>query len=507
MAKTSPRNSSQPEPVGGLDGRGRSTLSAFDRTLFQELQKDGRVPFVALADKLGVSEAHVRKRVARLTASGVFSITAIADPQVLGIDSMALLGLNVRGGQAAAVAETLVGMTGFDYVVQTAGGFNVLAEAACRSSSELYTLLRAVRAIPGVQRTETFVYLNLIRQQFQWSLDGARGGVQGEGSASFDALDVELIDELQRDGRAPFRRIARNLGVSERVVSTRVARLLDQNALQVIAVGNPATLGFEAMAWLGIKVDEGVRLEDAAALLERWWSLPGAPITYCSAAGPFPRGRGVIAGPDDRRAAGGLRAPQPLRRGRRPRSTGCSPSTCRPVSPAAASSPTSSPSRRTSRWRPTPDAAAGDPAPPPASRAGAAPARGRPMQLFAVAASVVVVAGLAGLAVSAGHPRLHGEARATVLGNRADPEQHHGLRGAADATVARVGPAGRSPRPGASSSTCTDATCPRRPRPWCIACGSWPGTTPTYVGRVPARRGVRGPGDRLRSHAGTTPCG
>ena len=112
MAKNSPRNSSQPEPVGGLDGRGRSTLSAFDRRLFQELQKDGRVPFVALADKLGVSEAHVRKRVARLTASGVFSITAIADPQVLGIDSMALVGLNVRGGQAAAVAETLVGMTG-----------------------------------------------------------------------------------------------------------------------------------------------------------------------------------------------------------------------------------------------------------------------------------------------------------------------------------------------------------------------------------------------------------
>ena len=163
-------------------------------------------------------------------------------------------------------------MAGFDYVVQTAGGFNVLAEAACRSSSELYTLLRAVRAIPGVQRTETFVYLNLIRQQFQWSLDGARGGVQGEGACSFDALDIGLIDELQRDGRAPFRRIARNLGVSERVVSTRVARLLDQNALQVIAVGNPATLGFEAMAWLGIKVDEGVRLEDAAELLSK---VPG----------------------------------------------------------------------------------------------------------------------------------------------------------------------------------------------------------------------------------------
>jgi DNA-binding Lrp family transcriptional regulator len=239
-------------------------LGEFDLTLFEELQKDGRVPFVTLAKKLGVSEAHVRKRVAKLTASEVFSITAVADPLALGIDSMAMIGLSVRGDQAAAAAETMVGMSGIDYVVHTAGGFNVLAEAACRSSSELYRLLRSVRTIPGVQRTETFVYLNLIRQQFQWSLDGARRGVEGEGGISFDELDIALTAELQADGRAPFRQIAKRLGVSERTVSSRMARLVDGNALQVIAVGNPATLGFHSLAWLGIHVQGGVPLEEAA---------------------------------------------------------------------------------------------------------------------------------------------------------------------------------------------------------------------------------------------------
>jgi DNA-binding Lrp family transcriptional regulator len=240
------------------------SLGDFDLRLFQELQKDGRVPFVALAKRLGVSEAHVRKRVAKLTASEIFSITAVADPQALGIDSMAMIGLSVRGDQAAAAAETMLGMPGIDYVVHTAGGFNVLAEAACRSSSDLYKLLRSVRTIPGVQRTETFVYLNLIRQKFQWSLDGARRGVEGEGASSFDELDVALTSELQADGRAPFRQLAKRLGVSERTVSSRVARLVDGNALQVIAVGNPATLGFHSLAWLGIHVKGGVPLEDAA---------------------------------------------------------------------------------------------------------------------------------------------------------------------------------------------------------------------------------------------------
>ncbi len=222
---------------------------------------------MTVAEKLGVSEAHVRKRVSKLTGSEVFSITAIADPKVMGIDSMALIGLNIHASKSAMVAEKLVDMPGVDYVVQTAGGFNVLAEAACRSSADLYRLLHEIRAMPGVQRTETFVYLNLLRQQFQWSLDGARVGVHGESPIDIDDVDIALIEELQQDGRAPFRRIAKNLDISERSVSSRYARLAGQNALQVIAVGNPATLGFEAMAWLGIQVHESADLEATAAEL------------------------------------------------------------------------------------------------------------------------------------------------------------------------------------------------------------------------------------------------
>lgn len=242
-------------------------LAELDLQIFRELQRDGRVPFVALAERLGVSEAHVRRRVARLTEAGVFSITAVADPKVLGIDCMAWLGLDAHQAQAATVAETLVGYPEIDYVVQTSGAFNVMAEAACRSSGDLYQLLRKIRDLPGVQRTETFIYLNLLRQQFQWSFDGVRRGVHGDRHFSLDALDIDLISQLQRDGRASFRDIAKCLSVSERTVSARVARMIAGNALQVIAVGNPLTLGFESMAWLGIRVAEGSNIEQTATAL------------------------------------------------------------------------------------------------------------------------------------------------------------------------------------------------------------------------------------------------
>jgi DNA-binding Lrp family transcriptional regulator len=242
-------------------------LDAFDLEIFRELQRDGRAPFVAIAERLGVSEAHVRRRTARLTDAQVFSITAVADPKVFGIDCMAWLGIVAHPAQATPVAEALVALPEIDYVVQTAGEFNVMAEAACRSVDDLYRLLRRLRTIPGVQRTETSVYLNLLCQQFQWSLNGNSQAVHARDDSQLDPLDIDIVAELQRDGRASFRKIAKHLAVSERVVSTRFARLIDDSTLQVIAVGDPATFGFDSMAWLGMHVRDGARLEQAAAAL------------------------------------------------------------------------------------------------------------------------------------------------------------------------------------------------------------------------------------------------
>ena len=71
-------------------------LSGLDSQLFQCLQADGRTSYSALARKLGISEVTVRRRVARLIEDGVFTITAVADPRLLGLDQMAWTALSVR---------------------------------------------------------------------------------------------------------------------------------------------------------------------------------------------------------------------------------------------------------------------------------------------------------------------------------------------------------------------------------------------------------------------------
>ena len=49
-----------------------------------------------IAAELGVSEASVRQRVARLVGDGVMAITAVTNPLKLGFDVVCLIGLNVE---------------------------------------------------------------------------------------------------------------------------------------------------------------------------------------------------------------------------------------------------------------------------------------------------------------------------------------------------------------------------------------------------------------------------
>jgi Lrp/AsnC family transcriptional regulator, regulator for asnA, asnC and gidA len=253
----------------------RGTLTGVEAAVFRALQEDGRMPFTTVADRLGVSEAHVRRTVKQLGAKDVMTITAVADPRLLGLESMAWLALSVRLSHIDATAAALAGLPEVDYVVITSGWSNVMAEVACPTTDDLFELVRRVRALPGVQGAETFPYFKLMRQQFRW-IDGdipAAPGPQVPARAvraapgGLDDLDRRLVFELQRDGRASFRDVGLRLGVSERAVSARYARLVDADLVRVIAVGNPQALGFDGLAFVGMTLADDADVDDVAAAL------------------------------------------------------------------------------------------------------------------------------------------------------------------------------------------------------------------------------------------------
>jgi Lrp/AsnC family transcriptional regulator for asnA, asnC and gidA len=151
-------------------GPGRPVIDEVSKAIIEQLQQDGRRSYAAVGKAVGLSEAAVRQRVQRLTESGVMQIVAVTDPLQLGFARQAMIGITVDG-PLEAVADALGSMDEIDYVVMTAGGFDLLCEVVCESDAHLLELLsQRIRTVPGVRATETFMYLKLTKQTYSWGV-------------------------------------------------------------------------------------------------------------------------------------------------------------------------------------------------------------------------------------------------------------------------------------------------------------------------------------------------
>lgn len=144
------------------------TVDTVDEQIIAELQRDGRRPYTHLAKAVGLSEAAIRQRVQRLLDAGVMQIVAVTDPMRLGYHRAAMVGIKVNG-DIRSVAEELSKFDEVVYVVLTAGTVDLLAEVVVSNDEALLELLNdRIRKIPGVQGTETSIYLSLYKQTYQW---------------------------------------------------------------------------------------------------------------------------------------------------------------------------------------------------------------------------------------------------------------------------------------------------------------------------------------------------
>ena len=110
----------------------------------------------------------MRQRVGRLIDGGLMQIVAVTDPLQVGFRRQAMIGLTVDGDMGP-VGDALAEIPEVDYVVTTAGSFDLLVEVVCEDDAHLLSLLtERIRTLPGVRSTETFVYLKLNKQHYNW---------------------------------------------------------------------------------------------------------------------------------------------------------------------------------------------------------------------------------------------------------------------------------------------------------------------------------------------------
>ncbi len=146
---------------------GRFVLDDVSRAIIEQLQEDGRRPYARIATAVGLSEAAVRQRVQRLLDAGVMQVVAVTDPLQVGFSRQAMVSIRTSG-DPREVADAVAAFPEVDYVVITAGTFDVLVEVVCEDDQQLLDVVTRVRAVDGVVATETHPYLGLRKQTYAW---------------------------------------------------------------------------------------------------------------------------------------------------------------------------------------------------------------------------------------------------------------------------------------------------------------------------------------------------
>lgn len=255
-----------------------ANLSPIDRAIIEALQHDGRRTFASIAIELGVTEKSVRSHVAGLRRRNIIEITTVTDPAVLGYHASAMVGIKSSQERSLSdIADQLWTIPAVDYVAIVAGRYDLLVEVLCKDSAALLQCLEGdLRRVAGPGAAiELLPYLRLHYQEPRWAEAQAKEPESDGETYLLGEIDQGIVVELNADGRTPFAAIARELGISESQVRKRVARMTSSGAVRIVALTNPGTLGFDTLAWLGIRVAAG---STAERLADRLRDLPS--VTY-----------------------------------------------------------------------------------------------------------------------------------------------------------------------------------------------------------------------------------
>lgn len=228
-------------------------LDEIDSELVRRLHQEGRLSYEALAQTVGLSRTAVRARLDRLMEGGGLRIVGVLHPTILGVTALAHLTITHRG-DAASITTPIAELQDAVFVSIVVGRPGIVAELQCRSIEALDGALTTIRALDPVRRVETAIYTRVLKN--------TSAPVGQPSSLEFDEIDVQVIGQLQRDGRIPFAELAKRVSLSPSAARTRVLRLIDVGLIQITGILNPTVFGMTEMCGFDLTLDG--RDDDAA---------------------------------------------------------------------------------------------------------------------------------------------------------------------------------------------------------------------------------------------------
>ena len=192
------------------------------------LRRDGRASYSSIAEELGLTRNRVSEIAKSVVDRGQLRFTASANPRMFGFRVEGHLHVVLRG-DASSLYEEMIASSLTTYVSTTTGDAGLCIQVRCRVDTELVELLAGIREHPEVLSIRVHHYQAIAHNVYAPTL-------QAEDEYALDETDIQLVETLERDGRAPVRVLAEALGLPESSVRHRMTRLIEGEIIRVVAV-------------------------------------------------------------------------------------------------------------------------------------------------------------------------------------------------------------------------------------------------------------------------------
>lgn len=238
-------------------------LDETDTALLKALQADGRASFESLGRLVGLSRIAARNRVQQLLDTGAVRVITVVHPATRGLEVLGHVSITVER-EAAPVAEAMAEMEEFPLVSVVGGRHSIIAEVRTTGLPELRSATQAVRAIPGVRHVSTCVYTQRLKDRHSGQPPSPETT-----TTYLDDIDHRIVEALQRDGRATFAAIGKQVLLAPSTVRSRVLALIESGTVHIGATVRPGVLGLGHMTGFGLTAaDSGTSLATLAELPE-----------------------------------------------------------------------------------------------------------------------------------------------------------------------------------------------------------------------------------------------
>ncbi len=131
----------------------RYKIDEKDMKIIEMLTENGRIPYTEIAEKVGISDVAVIKRIKKLEEIGIIKkFTILVDPKILGYNVVAIVGVDTEPEKLFDIIRELKKFKQVKYIAITSGDHDIMAVIWAKDQREYAEIHDRIMSMSGIKR-------------------------------------------------------------------------------------------------------------------------------------------------------------------------------------------------------------------------------------------------------------------------------------------------------------------------------------------------------------------